>query len=151
MDLSTKPNIQQQPILRYNIKDMSPTFIFLDYVYWHYSRGYADIKNVWLNILWFLFHFFSFGILLQTFFSPFRRIRDEEYQGGFDPGGYFASLIVTTTMRLVGMIFRSAILIFGLFFLLVVFVGGILFFIVWTLLPLLLFLSFFLGFRLLFL
>lgn len=129
---------------------MPTTFFFFDYIYWHYGRGYADIKNVWLNILWFLVHFFSFEILLRTFFSPFKRIRDEEYRGGFDPGAYFASLVVNTTMRFVGMIFRSSILIFGLFFIVIVFVGGILFLIVWTLLPLLIFLSFFLGFKLLF-
>jgi len=105
------------------------------YFLWHYSQGLLDYFKVWKNLVWFLWNFFSIKILVKTFFTPFQRLK-ETYSGGLDLERFATSILITTLMRLVGMIIRSAIIIFGLISLLIFIIGGLLGIVVWLFLPL---------------
>ncbi len=104
------------------------------YFSWHYSQGFLDYFRVWKNIVWFTWNFFSIKILLKTFFTPFERLK-EHYSGGLDIESLAASIIVTTIMRIVGMIARTAIIITGVISLSILIIGGILGIVIWLLLP----------------
>lgn len=104
------------------------------YLSWHYSQGLLDYFKVWKNLVWFLWNFFSIKILFKTFFTPFERLK-ETYSGGLDLEGFAASILVTTLMRLVGMVIRSVIIILGLVSLTIFIIGGLLGIVVWLFLP----------------
>lgn len=111
---------------------------------WHYGRAYKNIINLWMNIFWFEYHFFSIGILGSTLFSPFRRIR-EEYVGGRGPSEFFASLAVNIIMRIVGAIIKTFIIVVGLFGMAVVLAVGIILLVIWTFMPMILIVMLFNG------
>lgn len=105
------------------------------YFSWHYSQGFLDYFRVWKNLIWFTWNFFSIKILLKTFFTPFERLK-ENYSGGLDMESLAASIIVTTIMRIVGMIARSVIIITGLISMTILITGGLLGILIWLALPL---------------
>jgi fatty acid desaturase len=104
------------------------------YLSWHYSQGILDYFKVWKNLVWFLWNFFSFKVLLKTFFSPFKRLK-EKYAGGLDMESLASSILITTLMRLVGMVFRAAIIVFGLIVLVTFVIAGLIGIFVWLVLP----------------
>lgn len=83
---------------------------------------------------WFEWHFFSVGILLKSFFEPWKRLgeeRDEKFK--FEQ--WLQATLINTLMRIIGMSLRAVILVFafGVFvfttFVLAMFVA------MWCLLP----------------
>ena len=114
----------------------SPKFLSLvgHYALWHYGRAYSDMYNIWMNFLWFVFYFFSIGVLLNSLFDPWKRM-GEEYPSGFHPELVAQAFIINTLMRLVGFITRLIVISIGLIFASVVFLLGILIFIIWTVMP----------------
>lgn len=105
------------------------------YFSWHYGRSLTDYFKVWNNLIWFLWNFFSIKVLFKTFFMPFERLK-ETYTGNLDIENFLTSIIVTTLMRIVGMVARTAIIVSGLITIIIFIVGGLLGFIVWLFLPL---------------
>jgi hypothetical protein len=90
-------------------------------IIWYYSVGLGVLFRAWMNLHWFLYHYFSIPVLLKTFFAPFRRIR--EYRArGFDPKDIFEVLVVNTLMRAVGVLVRSVVIVIGFFTQVVLFV-----------------------------
>lgn len=106
----------------------------ITYIRWHYGAAFQDITRIWLNYLWFLFHFFSIKLLLKTFFQPFRRVQEEK-QKTFNLQDIAETLAINMMMRFVGMVLRTVILAIGLGVILFFFLGGILFYIFWTAFP----------------
>jgi len=104
------------------------------YVLWHYSKALENIVVLWLEALWFINHIFSITLLLQTLFTPWRRLR-ETYKGGLDLEDFFAMIITNILMRIVGAVIRLVVIVLGLIVLLSAFFGGILFFIAWLIAP----------------
>jgi len=104
------------------------------YLSWHYSQGLLDYFRIWKNLIWFLWNFFSIKILIRTFFTPFERLQ-EKYTGGLDMESLAASIIVTTLMRVVGMLARTVIIIFGLITLTTFTLAGFIGIFIWLLLP----------------
>jgi hypothetical protein len=104
------------------------------YFLWHYSQGVFDYFKVWRNLIWFLWNFFSIKILLKTFFTPFKRLK-EYYDGDLNMESLVTSILVTNFMRVVGMVFRSVVIIFGLIILTLFIFGGLLGMIIWLFLP----------------
>jgi hypothetical protein len=113
----------------YNIVAMRLIFVFIHYVWWHYTTAIADLTRNYLNLVHFLKNFFSLNHLTRNLFSPWRRL-GEEYPPHFNPQAFLSALIINTLMRLVGFFVRFilvliglAVLVFSLFvFLLVLFV-----------------------------
>lgn len=88
---------------------MSLPVIFFEYMYWHYGKGVREIMEMWGNLHWFLYHFFSVPVLLHTLFRPFKRI-EEGYGRGFDPGRIFETFAANLISRFVGFLIRGVLL-----------------------------------------
>jgi hypothetical protein len=114
----------------------SPVTIFqlpLSYLLWHYTIAWADLVRLYRNIAWFLWNFFSIGLLLRTLLSPWRRLHEGARK---EAGGLLGSLIMNTLLRCIGFFARAATIFFGLASLVlwsVLFVG---FLVLWPLMPL---------------
>jgi hypothetical protein len=105
------------------------------YVAWHYSRALTDLSRNIMNIIWFLYHFFSIPILLATFFSPFQRL-DESYGKGLDLERIGSVFVVNTLMRVVGICARTMFIAAGLASIAIAAVGGAAIFVAWLAAPL---------------
>jgi len=117
---------------------MNALGIIAHYLHWHYTKAFAEVFGLWLNILWFIKEFFSFSLLIKTFFSPWKRLKDT---GSGGVGGFFEGLIITTIMRIIGIGMRTVVLVFGAIVMTTAFFGGIIFLGFWPILPLLVFVS----------
>ncbi|MDO8564415.1 MAG: hypothetical protein Q7R88_00270 [bacterium] len=82
----------------------------LMYLLWHYTAAWVDLARLYLNISWFLTHFFSIRLHVQTLFAPWKRLREEK--GG--EGGIVGRFIINTITRLVGFLLRSLVILGGL-------------------------------------
>ncbi len=105
------------------------------YFAWHYTRGLRDFLRIWGNVQWFVWHFFSVGLLLSTLFMPFRRIRDERRKKGFDVGAFAESVVVNVLMRIVGFFVRSVLILAGLVVSVFVLLMGVTLFVSWLFAP----------------
>lgn len=104
------------------------------YLVWHYTHGILNYLCIWGNFIWFSYNYFSFKILLKTLFSPFKRLTEKNYRG-FDPGKFFADLIVNILMRVVGFLMRVCVIFAGVIVTTIVVIGGLGLFFVWLVLP----------------
>lgn len=90
------------------------TLIFLPYyVRWHYGQGIKDLFATMRRCVSFVFSWFSVVFLLETLFSPWKRL-GSEYQKGFHPEEFFSALLINTIMRIVGFVIRTVVIFFGL-------------------------------------
>ena len=102
------------------------------YLLWHYTRAWGDLVRLYRNLAWFLWHFFSIGVLSQTLFAPWKRL----YEGrNKDTAGLLGSIIMNLILRVVGLIARTSTICFGFFAIVILSVGFVLFLLVWPLLP----------------
>lgn len=118
--------------------------LFVHYLLWHYTTGFADLFGVVRNFLWFFYNFFSIPLLLRTLFSPLERLQ-EKYTGGLDVAEFFSTLAVNIIMRLVGAALRLFVIVFGLLTLTATGGIGSILFVAWVFLPFAVPLSFFWG------
>ncbi|HDQ16677.1 MAG TPA: hypothetical protein ENN31_00980 [Candidatus Vogelbacteria bacterium] len=119
-------------------------YLLFSYIIWHYTKALVDLFKIWGNIFIFLCNFFSFGIILKTFLSPWHRL-GENYSGKVDPFELFSSFIVNTLMRLVGIIFRTIIIVISLIVIFSTFVLALLTLLIWLIWPILIILFFIFG------
>jgi hypothetical protein len=119
------------------------------YIHWHYGRALCGIKDITGNLIWFIWHFFSIGILFETLFSPWQRIK-EEHKRGLDIENYLSTLLVNMVMRLVGIFIRFIFICIGLVCVMSVFIAGIIVFALWLALPLVVALGIIMSFVLMF-
>ncbi len=113
---------------------MSILSLISHYLHWHYTRAFVEIFGLWKNTLWFCKEFFSFEVLIKTFFQPWKRLKEE---GGGGIAGFFEGFVVTTIMRVIGMIMRLFVLIVGLLALGLCTSAGVILIGVWPILPIL--------------
>jgi hypothetical protein len=83
------------------------------YLKWHYTKALMTAFSFWKNILVYLINLFSIKSLLGNFFAPWKRLGDS-YPRKFDLQKILSTFIVNTTMRIVGILLRSILLIIGL-------------------------------------
>ncbi len=84
-----------------------------DILLWLWTRGISEYILAWKNLHWFLYHYFSVPVLIQTFFAPFRRLSERRARG-FDLEDWAGVFAVNTLMRVVGVVVRSAFLVVAL-------------------------------------
>lgn len=120
-------------------------FVLEHYLAWHYGRALAEFSHIYRDIIGFVYNFFSIGILLRSYFAPWRRMGEDYPEDKFDFASIGSTLVVNTIMRLVGIFMRTVIIIVGLLmlFLVAIFYPVLLF--VWLLWPLLIPFLFLLG------
>jgi hypothetical protein len=123
--------------------------LLLKYVKWHFIDATTGLIKAWGTILWFAGNYFSIGLLLRTYFSPWRKIA-WDYGRGFDLGRFFFILSSNLISRVLGAVMRSFLIIAGIIaeiFLLFLSIASIL---IWLTLPALICIAFFYGIFLLF-
>ncbi|OHA88763.1 MAG: hypothetical protein A2741_01580 [Candidatus Zambryskibacteria bacterium RIFCSPHIGHO2_01_FULL_43_27] len=109
--------------------------IFLpEYFRWHYSRAWKDLARNCSQFIRFTISFFSITFLVRTLFAPWKRMK-ENYEKGFDPEGFFSTLIVNLIMRLVGFVIRTFALAVGIVAVILVLLISALVFVFWALFP----------------
>ena len=104
------------------------------YLMWHYTSAIKDFLKVSGNFVWFFYHFFSIPVLVETFFSPFKRM-GEQYKKGFDIGAFLGTFVVNTLMRIVGVISRTLVIGVGIVTIILVVTLSLALFGVWLILP----------------
>lgn len=104
------------------------------YLLWHYSRALREYVEIWWNILYFVFHFFSIPALLKTLFSPWKRLK-EQHRTTLKPDVLLEAFVFSLIMRTVGFLMRSITIILGTLATVAVCVGGIIILLFWLTLP----------------
>ena len=93
------------------------------YLLWHYSRAILEIFHVWLNLLWFVVHFFSIPQLMRSWLSPWKRMvegRGEKW----NLEDLAAYIVIGIISRIIGFILRTIVITLGLISLTITIVGG---------------------------
>ena len=118
---------------------MSFFYILPNYLIWHYSYAFNDIKNIWKNFIVFVYNVFSIPTLLFTLFSPWMKIND-----GYNVNeSLLNTFVFNLLMRFFGVFVRLIFIIIGLVTLALTLLLGVAFFILWAVLPFVLFGVFF--------
>ncbi len=123
--------------------------IILEWFLWQFFEVPQLILNAWKNFLRFGLNYFSTPLLIKTFFSPWRRYR-WFYPRGFDLWLYFETFFSNLVVRIIGIIFKSILIVIAIFFEILIFFVGLFIFLGWLVLPFFLILGTYHGFRLLF-
>lgn len=121
------------------------------YVYWHYVKAAKHIWRLAADFSWFFWHFFSIGLLAQTFFAPWWR---EVERVQFSPaiffnfdllGNFIASKLLNLVVLAFGVMVRGVVILIGLAVEAVLWIVMLIFFILWLLLPVFVFYFIFAG------
>ena len=79
-------------------------------------------------------NFFSFKLLLKTFFAPWRKYK-WNYPKGINLTEFFNTLISNTFSRILGAMMRIVLVIVGAIFQVFVALAGLVVFVIWFLIP----------------
>jgi hypothetical protein len=104
------------------------------YLLWHYSRAFLEIWHVWLNLLWFVVHFFSMGDLLKHWFAPYKRIVEDRGRA-WNLEDFASYVIIGFFSRVVGGLIRTILLLIGTVCLLALFILGCATYLFWLAAP----------------
>lgn len=108
--------------------------LFVQYIWWHYTRGFIDLFHFLLNILWSVYNIFSIPFLLLSLFAPFERMH-ENVSEATDGEDIFASIVANIILRIVGAVLRLTISVIGTCLLLITLAFGLVVFVVWPFIP----------------
>ncbi|MEK7630713.1 MAG: hypothetical protein AAB417_01655 [Patescibacteria group bacterium] len=92
---------------------MNSALVVGEYLWWQYEAGLVLMLEAWMNVHWFLLHFFSVPELARSLFSPFHRMRERKKQG-FDLEDIFEVFAINILMRFVGALVRLVFISAGL-------------------------------------
>lgn len=107
---------------------------FIAYLKWHYGQGLRELFGVAGNFLWFIYHFFSFKLLLRTLVAPWKRL-GEHYEGGLDLSAFASALVINTLMRIVGFITKIIVLLVGFISYILALIFSFFIAVIWLLAP----------------
>lgn len=120
--------------------------LLIQYLTWHFFDVPKEIIAGWRNFLVFNFNYFSIDILIRTFFSHWHKY-SLRYGKTISLRWYSEVFVMNMTSRIIGMVFRTCLIILGIISELFIFFLGAIFLGVWIFLPLILFFSFLYGLR----
>jgi hypothetical protein len=126
-----------------------PAILFAQFIKWHFYEAPKNILHGWGNFVWFNANFFSVGLLMRTFFSPWRNI-SWEHQRAFSVGDRLFTLGSNIISRILGAIVRAPLIVVGLAGYVVIGVAGIGVLFFWLLLPVIIPITFLYGLKLIF-
>lgn len=101
-----------------------------EYLRWHYNEGVKEIWEMWHNLLWFGYHYFSIPLLARTLFRPIYRIH-EGYNRLQTMEEFFQNIAVNMIARVVGVFMRLFIMIIGIIFEAIILALGPILFAIW--------------------
>lgn len=119
--------------------------IFYSWLLWQFYEMPKFLLQVWNNYFMFASNYFSFKLLLKTFFSPWRKYR-WQYSKRFDIGEFFSTLVSNIFSRVLGAMMRFVLIIAGIFFQVFVVISGLVVFVAWLFVPLIVIAGFILIF-----
>jgi len=108
--------------------------ILTTWILWQFWETPRFLFKVWNNYMAYAANFFSIGLLLRTFFAPWRRY-NWRYPKGFDIVEFFNALISNFVSRILGVVMRIILIIMGIFFQAFVALAGLVVFIFWIVSP----------------
>ena len=112
---------------------MRQSYLVFDFFTWYYTRAFRDLLAVWVNIGWFIIHFFSIPLLLRTLFLPWKRVTARYTRTGFED--IAETFVMNVTSRLLGASMRLGIAGVGIVLLVVAVIGLFATLIVWLSMP----------------
>jgi len=116
------------------MEDTKEQNIFTVWFVWQFYEMPKFLLHVWNNYMMFASNFFSFKLLLKTFFSPWRRYK-WRYPKSFDIVEFFNALISNTFSRILGAFMRIILIVVGALFQVLVALAGLIIFVCWFLVP----------------
>ncbi len=119
------------------------------YFLWHYTLAFRDIWHLWMNAFWTINRVFSIPLLLQTLFSPWKRIIETDGKK-FDLEDWAGRKLVNLMSRLVGAMVRMSVIVTGLVSMLATFILGLCLYMFWVVAPVVIAILFMSGVYLLF-
>ncbi len=91
------------------------TFIFFNYLTWHYGRALSEFDAIYKGLINFVYNFFSIPVLLKSFFAPWRRLGEDYPKDVLKIEEMASVIVINFLMRLVGMLMRAILIIVGAF------------------------------------
>ncbi len=116
------------------MQNSQPKNIVLLWFSWQFYEVPKFLFYVWNNYMMFASSFFSFQLLLKTFFSPWHRYK-WAYPKAFDIKEFFSTLISNSASRILGAMMRVVLVIAGAIFQAFVAIAGLVVFVGWLLIP----------------
>ncbi len=120
-------------------------FLYLSWYFWDVPK---NILAGWRNFLKFGLNYFSLSLLLQNFFSPWRRYR-MGYGRGFNLGRYFEAFTFNLMSRGIGVVLRLFFILLCLLTEIFIFLIGLIVLLGWLILPIILIGGIIFGFKIL--
>ena len=108
--------------------------MFLDYFHWQFVRSPSELYKILINILSYIYNYFSIGNLAKTLFAPWKR--DTIYVVNATLADQARVLIDNLISRFMGFVMRSITIFAGIILLIIYIIAAIIFLVFWTILPL---------------
>jgi CHASE2 domain-containing sensor protein len=96
-----------------------------------------EIFHVWLNLMWFVVHFFSIPQLMRSWVSPWKRMVEGRGRK-WNLEDLASFIIIGIISRIIGFVLRTLVIAIGLATLSIVVVGGFVFYALWLTAPIVL-------------
>ena len=107
----------------------------MEFLSWHYSKGVDYYIQSWFSTLRGVSHNFSLTLLLQTLFSPWKRMIVSDRSPGFNFQKKFEAFTFNLISRGIGAVVRFTLLWVGLVFIFFSFFGGAMGLVIWLVFP----------------
>ena len=106
-----------------------------EYLLWHYGKALSDLFELCKNFFRFGYNFFSIPLLVDTWFSPLFRMKEEFDRDftHFEARG--AAILGNFVLRIAGFILRTIVITIGLLFEAITLVCSLCAFLIWILFP----------------
>ena len=116
---------------------METAYVVKEYIRWHYGQGFTELGQLWKNLMWFFYHFFSIPLLAKTLASPLYRIHEPIDVRKLEFESIAQSITVNLFARFLGLFMRLTLIAIGLAIETALLIAGPLTFAVWFALPVL--------------
>ena len=120
------------------------------YFIWHYGRAIRDLTKIYRQLIIFVFNFFSVSILVNSYFSPWRRMGENYPDKSVVLTDYLSTFVVNLIMRCVGIFMRTVVIVVGMAGTILLILSYPFVLLTWLILPFGVVVAFFIGFGLLF-
>lgn len=107
----------------------------MEFLSWHYSKGIQYYFESWMNTFYWITHYFSLFQLLDTLFSPWKRLVVADTSAGFDIQRKFETFTFNIISRGIGAVVRMTLFWVGIILIALTFIGGAAGFVFWVTLP----------------
>lgn len=121
------------------------------YAQWHFGIAFQELYELWKNLIWFGYHFFSLPLLFKTLIRPIYRIHESVPPGsGLNIELFFENITVNMIARIVGFFLRMFLILCGILYQSIMLIIGPILFLIWLLIPVLSPILFVIGLRMVF-